>query len=115
MISMVLALLIVVMPVLNGGPSWAASPAEASSQADLPSKAQCKPIESAGEGINGEEPIIMATVKVYCGLRIFCPAEHRCCNVADTVWCCPLPATCDPDMDADDWTGCHGAHGVNPL
>ena len=115
MISVILALLTVAMPVLNGGPSWADSPAEALRQTDLPNEAQCKPIELTGEEISGEEPIIMATAKVYCGQRIFCPAEHRCCNVTDIVWCCPLPATCDPDMDADDWTGCHGAHGVNPL
>lgn len=115
MISVALALLTVAMFGLHAGPGWADSPAEPSSQADLTGETQCKPFESADEGMNGEKSVTVATAKVYCGLRVFCPAEHRCCNVTDTVWCCPLPATCDPNMDADDWTGCHGAQGVNPL
>ena len=115
MVSVALTFLAVVMVVLNVGPGWADSSAEAPSRTDLHSEAQCKSTELTGEGMNEEEPMTLATVKVYCQFRIFCPAEHRCCNAGPTFWCCPLPATCDPDMDADDWTGCHGAQGVNPL
>jgi len=115
MVSVVLTLMTVAMVVLNVGAGRADSSDKVPIQMDLQWQTQCKLAELADEGMSGEKPITVATVKVYCGLRIFCPAEHRCCNVTDTVWCCPLPATCDPDMDADDWTGCHGAQGVNPL
>ena len=115
MVSTALTLLTVVMFVLNVGSVWADSPTEAPSQTDLQSETQCKPTELTDEGMNGEGPITLATVKVYCQFRIFCPAEHKCCNAGPTFWCCPLPATCDPNMDAADWTGCHGAQGVNPI
>lgn len=115
MVSAVLTFFTVVMFVLSVGPVWADSAAEAPNQTGSQSQAQCKPTELTDEGLNEEEPMTVATAKVYCQFRIFCPAEHRCCAVGSTFWCCPLPATCDSNMDADDWTGCHGAHGVNPL
>ena len=115
MVSAALSFLTAVMLVLSVGPVWADSPTEASGQMDLPGETQCKPTDLADEGPNGEGPITVATVKVYCQFRIFCPAEHRCCSSGGTFWCCPLPATCDSNMNADDWTGCHGAQGVNPL
>ena len=115
MISIVFTLLTAILLALTAGAGWADSPAEAPSQTDLPGEAQCKSPELANDGMSGEKPVTVATVRVYCQFRIFCPAEHRCCRVGPTFWCCPLPATCDPDMDAEDWTGCHGAQGVNPL
>ena len=115
MVSIALTFLVVVTFALNVAPSWADSSAEALNQIDPQREAQCQPAELTDAGMNEEEPMTMATVKVYCQFRIFCPAEHRCCNAGPTFWCCPLPATCDPNMDADDWTGCHGAQGVNPL
>ena len=114
MISTAFTFLTVIMLVLNAGPGWADSPVEVTGQADLPGETQCKPTELMDAGTD-EEPITVATAKVYCQFRIFCPAEHRCCTSGPTFWCCPLPATCDANMDADDWTGCHGAQGVNPL
>lgn len=115
MTSTALALLTVVMFVLNAGPGWADSPAEAPNPTDLQSETQCRSAELADVEMDWENSVKVATVKVYCQFRIFCPAEHRCCNSGPTFWCCPLPATCDPNMNADDWTGCHGAQGVNPL
>ncbi len=115
MVSTVLTLLAALALVLNAGPVWAGLSAESPDQAGLQNEAQCKPAELTDGGRSEEESMIMATVKVYCQFRIFCPAEHKCCNNGPTFWCCPLPATCDPNMDADDWTGCHGAQGVNPL
>lgn len=115
MVSIALTFLTVVMFLLHAGSVWADSPAEASGSTDLQSETQCRLDELANEGIDWEKPVTVATVKVYCQFRIFCPAEHRCCNAGPTFWCCPLPATCDPNMNADDWTGCHGAQGVNPL
>lgn len=115
MVSAALTLLTVAMLLLNVGPIWADSPSESPGRADSPGETQCRSPELGEQGMNGEDPTIVATVKVYCQFRIFCPAEHRCCSVGATFWCCPLPATCDANMDADDWTGCHGAQGVNPL
>ena len=115
MVSVALTLFTVVVFALNVGPGWAASSADTPSQTDLHSEAQCKSAELAEEEMDWEKAVTVATVKVYCQFRIFCPAEHRCCNAGPTFWCCPLPATCDPNMNADDWTGCHGAQGVNPL
>lgn len=115
MVSAVLTLFTVVVFVLNIGPAWADLSAEAPNPTGSQSEAQCKPAELTDEGRIEAELLTVATVKVYCQFRIFCPAEHRCCASGPTFWCCPLPATCDSNMDADDWTGCHGAQGVNPL
>ena len=115
MISTVLTLFSIVVLVFTPGPSWADSPVETPDQAILSTDAQCKSPELTFEKIIQNELTVEANAKVYCQFRIFCPAEHKCCNVGPTFWCCPLPSKCDPNMDADDWTGCHGAHGVNPL
>ena len=115
MVSAALTLLTVAMLLLNVGPIWADSPSESPGRTDSPGETQCRSPELGGKGMNGEDPMLVATMKVYCQFRVFCPAEHRCCSVGATFWCCPLPATCDANMDADDWTGCHGAQGVNPL
>lgn len=115
MVLRVLTFLTVIMFVLNVGAVWADSSIEAANRIGSQGEAQCKSTELTDEEMNGEEPMTVATVRVYCQFRVFCPAEHRCCNVGRTFWCCPLPATCDPNMNEDDWTGCHGAQGVNPL
>ena len=115
MVSTALTILAAVVFVLNAGSVWADSRAEAPGPTDLQSEAQCRSAELADEELDWEMPVTVATVKVYCQFRVFCPAEHRCCNAGPTFWCCPLPATCDPNVNADDWTGCRGAQGVNPL
>ena len=115
MISAVLTFFTVLILVSNPGPGLADSPTETPDETPLSAEAQCKSAELTFDEMTRNEPIVEATVKVYCQFRVFCPAEHKCCNVGPTFWCCPLPAACDPNMDADDWTGCHGAHGVNPL
>ena len=115
MISAVLTLFAVVILASSPGPGWANSPVETPEEAALSAESQCKSAELTFEEMTRDKPTVEATAKVYCQFRIFCPAEHKCCNVGPTFWCCPLPATCDPNMDADDWTGCHGGHGVNPL
>ena len=113
MTSTAFTLLTVILFFLSTGTVWADSPSEASSLTELQNETQCRP--AADEGKDWEQFDKVATVKVYCQFRIFCPAEHRCCNAGPTFWCCPLPAKCDANTDADDWTGCHGAQGVNPL
>ena len=115
MISAVLALVAVVMVLSNPGSGWADSAAETGNDMASSAETQCKSPEMTLDEITRDKLRAEATARVYCQFRIFCPAEHRCCNVGPTFWCCPLPSTCDPDMDADEWTGCHGAHGVNPL
>ena len=115
MISAVCTLFAVVILLANPGPGWANSAVETPDETPLPAESQCKSPDLAFDQITPNKLSLEATNRVYCQFRIFCPAEHRCCNVGPTFWCCPLPSTCDADMDADDWTGCHGAHGVNPL
>ena len=115
MISAVVTVFAFVFLASNPGASWADSPGETAEELAFSSQTQCRTPDAAIDELNWDELTVEATNRVYCQFRIFCPAEHRCCNAGPTFWCCPLPSTCDPDMDADDWTGCHGAHGVNPL
>ena len=115
MISAVLTFFAVAILVSSPGPGWADSRAEVGEEPASSTETQCKSPELALDETIRDRPTMEATNRVYCQFRIFCPAGHRCCNAGPTFWCCPEPATCDPNMDADDWTGCHGAHGVNPL
>lgn len=115
MFSAVLTLFLIVIFLSGSGPGWADSPVETQARAASSAENQCKSADLTLDEVTRDKLTIEATNRVYCQFRIFCPAEHRCCNNGPTFWCCPLPATCDADMDADDWTGCHGAHGVNPL
>ena len=115
MISAFLAFFAAVILVSNPGTGWTDSRAADPEETALSTETQCKSPELTLDEMTRSRPTLEATNRVYCQFRIFCPAGHRCCNAGPTFWCCPEPATCDPNMDADDWTGCHGAHGVNPL
>ena len=115
MISAILTLVAVFVLVSNPVPGGADTPAASADDAALSADNQCRSIELTMEQMTLDKPTVEATNRVYCQFRVFCPAGHRCCASGVTFWCCPRPATCDADMDADDWTGCHGAQGVNPL
>ena len=115
MISAVATLFAIVLLALNPGASCADSSLETVDETASLGPTQCKTPDVTLEEVNWDELTVEATNRVYCQFRIFCPAEHRCCNAGPTFWCCPLPSTCDPNMDDDEWTGCLGAHGVNPL
>jgi len=115
MISAVLTLFVLVISVSNPAAAWGDSAAGTPDETALSAETQCKSAELTFDEITRTQPTREATNRVYCQFRVFCPAEHRCCQTKGIFWCCPEPATCDSNMDADDWTGCHGAHGVNPL
>ena len=115
MISAVFTLLALIITVTIPAAAWADSPVETPDETALSAETQCKSGELTLHEITRTEPTREAANKVYCQFRVFCPAEHRCCYSDGFFWCCPEPAKCDPNMDADDWTGCQGAEGVNPL
>lgn len=115
MISAVLTLFALVISVSNPAAAWGDAAVETAGEAAMSAENQCKSAELTLDEITRAQPTREATNSVYCQFRVYCPAAHRCCQTKGIFWCCPEPATCDSDMDADDWTGCHGAHGVNPL